>query len=323
MKTILVPLDGSAIARQSLPYVQMLATLLSARVHLLRVLSDVDRDHMLSSDSLLWYEMGHAHEPAHAHTQQVWAILQEHAVTYLDVQAQPLRYAGFDVTTEVRIGLPAEQIPRVAARAAVTLMVMATHGYSGLRRWALGSVTDKVVQSTQTPVFVVRGTETDPPEPVSLKRVMVPLDGSELSRQALPCALELATCARAELLLLRAMGPRLQEFYEVGGISGQGMPLYNEVQRAEQRRQATGDLDATAGKLRHYDLSIATHVMDGYPAEVIVDEAARHHVDAIVMATHGYGGLQRWALGSVADKVLHATTTPLVFIHAHAHEGKN
>ncbi len=247
-------------------------------------------------------------------------MLQEYAVTYLEVQAQPFRHAGFDVTTEVCIGLPAEQITAVAVRESATLMVMATHGYSGLRRWALGSVTDKVIQTTPTPVFVVRGTETELPEPVSLKRVMVPLDGSELSRQALPCALELATCARAELLLLRAMGPYLQEFYEVGGISGQEMPLYNEVQWAGQRRQATGDLDMMAGKLRHYNLSITTQVVDGYPAEVIVDEAARHHVDAIVMATHGYGGLQRWALGSVADKVLHATTIPLVFIHAHEGE---
>ncbi|MFP4435789.1 MAG: universal stress protein [Chloroflexaceae bacterium] len=320
MKTVLVPLDGSAIARHSLPYVQMLATLLSARIHLLRVISDVDRDHMLSSDSLLLYDMGHAREMAHERTQRVWAMLQEHAVTYLEAQAQPLRHAGFDVTTEVRIGMPSEQIVRVAARESVTLMVMATHGYSGLRRWALGSVTDKVVQTTQTPVFVVRGTETELTEPVYLKRLMVPLDGSELSRQALPCALELATCAHAELLLLRAMGPRLQEFYEVAGMSGQAVPLYNEVQWAEQRRQVTRDLDATAGKLRHYDLSIATHVMDGYPAEVIVDESARHNVDAIVMATHGYGGLQRWALGSVADKVLHATSTPLILVRAHAGE---
>lgn len=320
MKTVLVPLDGSAIARHSLPYVQMLATLLSARIHLLRVISDVDRDHMLSSDSLLLYDMGHARETAHERTQRVWAMLQEHAVTYLEAQAQPLRHAGFDVTTEVRIGMPPEQIVRVAARESVTLMVMATHGYSGLRRWALGSVTDKVVQTTQTPVFVVRGTETELTEPVYLKRLMVPLDGSELSRQALPCALELATCAHAELLLLRAMGPRLQEFYEVAGMSGQAVPLYNEVQWAEQRQQVTRDLDATAGKLRHYDLSIATHVMDGYPAEVIVDEAARHNVDAIVMATHGYGGLQRWALGSVADKVLHATSTPLILVRARAGE---
>jgi nucleotide-binding universal stress UspA family protein len=318
MKTVLVPLDGSAIARQSLPYAQMLATLLSARIHLLRVISDVDRDHMLSSESLLLYDMGHAREMAHERTQRVWAMLQEHAVTYLEVQAQPLRHAGFDVTTEVRIGMPPEQIVQVAARESVTLMVMATHGYSGLRRWALGSVTDKVVQTTATPVFVVRSTETELTEPVYLKRLMVPLDGSELSRQALPCALELATCAHAELLLLRAMGPRLQEFYEVGSISGQAVPLYNQVQWTEQRRQMTRDLDATAGKLRHYDLPIATHVMDGYPAEVIVDEAARHNVDAIVMATHGYGGLQRWALGSVADKVLHATTTPLILVHAHA-----
>ncbi len=68
MNTILVPLDGSAIARQSLPYVQMLAILLSARIHLLRVLSAADRDHMLSSDSLLSWGM-RVSRPRHIHSE--------------------------------------------------------------------------------------------------------------------------------------------------------------------------------------------------------------------------------------------------------------
>lgn len=319
MKTLLVPLDGSAIAGQSLPHAQMLAKLLSARIHLLRVVSNIDRDHMLASDSVLLYDMGSALDTANEHTQHIWAMLEAHAAKYLEEQAQPLRQAGFDVTTEVRIGQPAEQIVRTAERQGMTLIIMATHGYNGLRRWALGSVTDKVVQSAKTPVFIVRGVAAAPTELPSIKRIMVPLDGSELARQALPCALELATCAHAELLLLRAVSPRLPEVYEIGGISGQGLPLYSEVNWAEQRRLVASDLDATAGKFRHYDVPIVTHVMDGHPAEVIVDETTRHHVDVIVMATHGYSGIQRWALGSVADKVLHATQTPLVLIHAREH----
>jgi nucleotide-binding universal stress UspA family protein len=61
---------------------------------------------------------------------------------------------------------------------------------------------------------------------------------------------------------------------------------------------------------------VTTSVANGHPAEVIVDEAARHAASLIVMATHGRGGLRRWALGSVADKVLHTTTTPLVLVRA-------
>lgn len=314
--TILVPLDGSAIARQILPYVQKLASVLSAQIHLLRVLSDADREHMLTSPSTVLYEMGNVVGTAQEHKQAVWAMMRDHAQGYLESQAEPLRHAGFDVAIDVRIGSPADAIVRFAEHHPTTLIAMATHGYSGLRRWTLGSVTDKVVRATTTPVFIVRGTEPEPLVTPTFKRIMVPLDGSTLARQALPCAIELATCAHAELLLLRAIPPLVLENYSFGPLGGQPMPLYTDEARTEMHNQALQEMDAVAGELRHYDLPIISHVVNGYPAEVIVDEAEQHHIDLIVMATHGYSGIQRWALGSVADKVLHATKTPLVLIHS-------
>src|SRR6266508_3328482 len=72
------------------------------------------------------------------------------------------------------------------------------------------------------------------------------------------------------------------------------------------------------GELRRQHLSVKVAVVNGHAAEVIIDEAARRGADLIVMATHGYSGLRRWAMGSVADKVLHATRTPLVLVRARA-----
>jgi nucleotide-binding universal stress UspA family protein len=80
--------------------------------------------------------------------------------------------------------------------------------------------------------------------------------------------------------------------------------------------QAAHDLVTCAANLRREQITAIPMVVTGHVAEAIVDEAARREVDIIVMATHGYGGLRRWALGSVADKVLHATTTPLVLVRA-------
>ena len=89
-----------------------------------------------------------------------------------------------------------------------------------------------------------------------------------------------------------------------------------EESQAMLQEHATVEVGEQAQALRRRDLAVRTIVLNGHAAEVIVDEATREQADLIVMATHGYSGLRRWALGSVADKVLHATTTPLVLVRA-------
>jgi nucleotide-binding universal stress UspA family protein len=187
-----------------------------------------------------------------------------------------------------------------------TLVVTASHGYSGLRRWALGSVTDRVVSTSAAPVLVVRGdTAVMPP---ALRRILVPLDGSQRSAQALPFALLLARCAGAQLTLLSVLEPPVAANPY---LTAQCRELV-ELKHA----QALGQLKATASALRAEHGAIAAIIGKGYPAEEIVATAERQGVDLIVMATHGYSGFQRWALGSVADKVLHASSTPLILVRS-------
>jgi nucleotide-binding universal stress UspA family protein len=179
-------------------------------------------------------------------------------------------------------------------------------------RWALGSTTDKVVHATSTPILIVRGAA--PARAPAINRIMVPLDGSALARQALPLATELARSARAELLLLQAVAPSIEASPSFPA-RGQLIPPLGEL-LAALRHQAASELDALADELLSHIVAVTTHVVNGHAAEVLVDEAAQRGVDLIVMATHGYSGLRRWALGSVADKVLHATTTPLILVRA-------
>jgi nucleotide-binding universal stress UspA family protein len=82
--------------------------------------------------------------------------------------------------------------------------------------------------------------------------------------------------------------------------------------------QAVRELREVADDLQQRGLIATPLVTGGEPAEVIVETAVQQHVDLIVMATHGYSGIKRWALGSVADKVAHAARTPLVLIRAQA-----
>jgi nucleotide-binding universal stress UspA family protein len=188
---------------------------------------------------------------------------------------------------------------------------MATHGYSGIKRWALGSIADKVIHATATPVFVVRGTAL---APATIGRILLPLDGSAVANQALPLAAELATQANAELVLLEAVPAALEAYPGLRPL-GRPFPQYGDVLTALQR-QAHQGLSALVQQLHQRDLAATAVVVNGHAAETIIEQATLRHADLIVMATHGYSGIKRWALGSVADKVLHATTTPLVLVRA-------
>jgi nucleotide-binding universal stress UspA family protein len=320
MKTILVPLDGSALAERVLPYVRGLAPLLGAKVCLLQSLSDADHDTMLAEGLLGAYGFIEAPEALRERRQRAWETLREHAEGYLATKALELREAGLDVETEVNVGSPAKIIVEVAQERHATLIAMATHGYGGVKRWTLGSVTDQVVHLATTPVLVVHGAAPAPQADPTFERILVPLDGSAFANQVLPIARELAATANAELVLLEAIAPSIET--QIGARPfGRPIPRYNVVLEM-LRRQATQDLSALANQQRANGLRASVVVKNGPAAEAIVDEAARCQADLIVMATHGYSGVKRWALGSVAHKVLHGVTTPILLVRAQAIESQ-
>jgi nucleotide-binding universal stress UspA family protein len=249
--------------------------------------------------------------------QRSFDIYRQNAENYLTSQAALLHGQGLDISTDVHCGPPAEVIVEIAKDNHVALIAMASHGYSGLRRWAIGSVTDKVAHATSTPMFVVRGAEHPPAGDLAFRRIMAPLDSSPLAKQALPLAAELAGGAGAKLLLLQAVLPTIEAYPSIAPL---GRPnLISPEVLAMLRAQAAKELEQVAAELRQRGVQVSTVVVNGHAAEAIVDEAKQRAVDLIVMATHGYSGLKRWALGSVADKVLHASTTPLLLVRAQEH----
>jgi len=157
MKTILVPLDGSALAEQALPYVRTLAPLLGARVQLLNVIVVNPHDGLMAEGIAAAYGVIDPLATQREREYRSLTMLIQHAEGYLDSHASLLRGHGIDVEIEVRCGPAADVIVEAAEGLGISMIAMATHGYSGLRRWALGSVTDKVVHATAVPVFVVRG----------------------------------------------------------------------------------------------------------------------------------------------------------------------
>jgi nucleotide-binding universal stress UspA family protein len=303
METILVPLDGSALAEQVLPQVRLLASLLEARVHLLRGIT--------MGESTLLSAKARSPAPAPAVCAQcAQTALCGHTDCYIAAQASALRAAGVDADADMRVGAPAAVISTAAAQSQDTLVAMVTHGHRGLRRWVRGSVADEIVHNTTAPLLLVRGSARESQAAPRLKRILVPLDGSALARQALPLAIELVARARAELILLWVVAPSIDAYLRI-------FPAEADA-RGALRDQVAEALATYADQRLTPPEQITSAVGVGPPAQAIAEEASRRHVDLIVMATHGYIGLRRWRLGSVADQVLHATTTPLLLVRSQA-----
>jgi nucleotide-binding universal stress UspA family protein len=310
MKTILVPLDGSALAERVLPYARLLARTIDARLHLLRVVTDVRHEHVPLDDPTVRAEAGVPPGATERDSAPAWEALRQFAENDLAEHAAQLRAAGLQVTSEVRVGAPAETIVEVAAACHARMIAMATHGYSGLTRWALGSVADAVLHTAAAPVLLVRGNAPPPKHASAIKRIIVPLDGSELARQALPTAIELADFARAEVVVVQAITPSIEDYLGAASPVAELRDNLRAQALHEYEQQVAGDRPA----------AVTAAVLVGHAAQAIAEEVDWRRADLIVMATHAYSGLRRWVHGSVADQLLHATTTPLLLVRGHVGE---
>src|SRR5262249_48018172 len=309
MKTILVPLDGTPLAEQVLPYVQLLAPLLGARALLLRGDTEEEQERFLEQQRRQPLVTNLLARPAVCELCTLTAQCR-HTDCYLAAQAERLRASNVDAYGDTRIGAPAAVIAESAEQWPDTLIAMATHAQSGLRRWVLGSVADTVVHDTTIPLFLVRHMERRAPPERMLRHILVPLDGSAFASQALPLAIEFAARMQAKLTLLWVAAPSIDAFMR-------GFPSEADLRRT-LHDQAVKAYRSIAGGIPTEPGPLTTAITLGPPAETIAQEAARRRAGLIVMATHGYTGLERWRLGSVADAVLRLTPTPLILVRGQA-----
>jgi nucleotide-binding universal stress UspA family protein len=172
---------------------------------------------------------------------------------------------------------------------------MSSHGYSGLERWALGSVAERVLHDAPCPVFVVRD-EALP------QRLLITLDGSPLAETVLPPALEVARLLRLPVCLLRV---------ERAPHPGESTSHALHIERAQTY------LDDRCLHLQDDGPHVETVVLQGRPAPAILDYAAHNNFDAIALATHGFSGLRRWIYGSVTAKILRAAQCSLLVVRPH------
>ncbi len=312
----LVPLDGSERAEQALPVAVRLARALGGTLILVRVAQPP----LQLATPLA--------PPLEVETRLLSENLTR-ANDYLAHVAQELDEAGVKYEKVTLVGYPAERILDAVHASGADLIILRSHGRSGLLRWALGSVAQRVVHQAATPVLVLP--EQGPMLTVDAEarrplRVLVPLDGSWLAEAALAPA---AT-------LVSALAPKGQGIVHLAQVvrhppaaSGEG-----DAPSPEARVREAGFLEAqdylsrtaeqlNRGPLAHLQVQVTWSVMvDKDVAGALVDLAQSGKTaqsaekvssfDAIAMATHGRGGLHRWVMGSNTERVLSATRLPML-----------
>lgn len=239
---------------------------------------------------------------------------------YVEAVADELR-SGAQVTATCSVlrGAPAEMIIRRAREVGADLIVMTSHGRTGLSRSWLGSVADAVMRKSSIPVLMLHpqreGKTTSRREAArGIERVLVPMDGSPLATGIVPAATDLARAARASITLLRIVPivPIVMAYEPTLPVTS--LPVVPDDAATQQLVDvATSELESVAQRL-HEETGIAidAHVaVSGHAAQAIVDQADALNVDVIAMSTHGRGA-SRLLLGSVADKVLRSSRVPVL-----------
>jgi nucleotide-binding universal stress UspA family protein len=276
---ILVPTDRSDPARRALEQAADLAARYDATITTLHVVDTRELDGGSEMDE---------------RTAAAQAELDA-AIDDLDLEPTP--------EAVVRAGIPSEEILDYADESGMDLIVMGTHGRTGVRRYLLGSVAEKVVRLSDVPVLSVHPAEVDVGT-VPFERILVPTDGSDGASVAIDCATDLATTYDAALHAVSVV--------DTGGMATDVQFDVIMDQLEERARTAVETVADAASEAGVEDTETA--VLEGRAHDVIQSYADDERIDLIVMGTHGRSGLDRYLLGSVAEKLVRTTSIPVLTV---------
>jgi nucleotide-binding universal stress UspA family protein len=282
--TILVPLDGSEHGEQALPLATKLARMSGAQLLLVR-----------ASD-------GSATDQAEAHE-------------YLTQKAEALTQSGVATQTFTPVGAATEAVVAEIDRQQPSLVVITTHGRTGIGRMIFGSVAEAILVHSHSVVLLVRGDAPD--RLASLNpgetKILVPLDGSMNAEHALNHATPLAIALDAGMVLLRVIvadSARMQHML--------ADKLTDEITSLEVK-EARDYLTTHARRLEALEMRVETVLKAGDPADTIIEHSKAPGVSIIVMSTRGQRGLKQ-IFGSVSLDVLRRGTDPVLVVHPITHE---
>jgi len=294
LRHLLVPLDGSPMAESVLSATADLVRRLSAHVTLLHI---IER----GAPKTVHGER-HLTQPAEAESYlrgvAEWFVSEGVRADFL------VHRDGADVAKSIADG---------AAEIGADLVVLCTHGWSGLRGFLFGRVAQQVLRWGTIPVLLIQPSAEGWKAPFSCRRLVVPLDGSGMAETALPAASAVAHAFEAEALLVWVV-PTVAT---VSGERGAAMKLMPSAAAAlldAEAAQAGTYLERVGARLREEGVKISVEVGRGEPIRVLLDTVAKREIDLIVIATHGRSGISAVWAGSVTSRILRYSTRPILLI---------
>jgi len=217
-----------------------------------------------------------------------WARERIGARDYLMRIERELNYHGIPTKLLVRRGNAAREIVDAANDQGCDLIVMSTRGGSKVKRWAIGGVTEQVLRMSRVPVLPVWSALARPSHG-HVRRLIVPLDGSKHAEAVISWSIRLAHLLKSKLVFLHVRSRSMEA------------PSFDAFRER---------VLSICRRLRKEGLKAEFSLQTGDPAERILMFADRN--DLILTTTHGFGGMKRWVFGSVAEKLVHAGTSPIL-----------
>jgi nucleotide-binding universal stress UspA family protein len=273
LEKILVPLDGSELSDRIVTQLRRLLVAADAKVELVQVVPS---------------------KPGH--DSKKGPDLVDGARDHLAAVARGLASGGASVSTEVLLGEPAERILDRARETKPSLVALATHGRSGIARWVRGSTAERILRASPFPLFLANPHGLAEREELRIKKILVPLDGSQRSGEILPLVSQIAELYGAEVTLFNVIEMLVTAEPVLAG------PIMTDA----EAHALLEPFRARAGKGCKVKCAL------GSSAAAIVEEAERGRYDLIAIGTHGRSGIDRWAFGSVAENVVRHAPCPLL-----------
>lgn len=290
--SVLVAVDGSDPAAAATRQAVNLARTFDATLTVLSVLEERSWAH-----DLVGVETGD--EPGRDD-------LDERTARSLDAAERLAAEAEVACRVAVERGIPNELIETYADATDADVVAMGTHGRTGLDRLLLGSVTERVLRTSDVPVLTTRAFQ---PERGDIDAILLPTDGSSCAERALDHALAHATRHDATLHALAAVDIR-----SVAAAYGAGPAVPDIID--DLREPYEQALDDVAERARDADITVETTLREATPHRVIDEYVDDHGIDLVTMGTHGRSGLERHLLGSVAERTIRTSDAPVLAVPA-------
>lgn len=285
---ILVPLDGSDLAEQVFPHVAELSKAFNSQVILIGIC-----------------------EPNESEFGQV---CQSHLYSEAENLQGIMEGSTAKVKTVVIVGKPATEILNYAEENDIGLIVMASHGRSGIMPWSLGSTVNKVLHRVGVPLLIVKVKETpvESDKAELFSRILIPLDGSERSAAVLPYVAEITKKLKSEVFLLHVVEGG-KHVHTIGGLDYVQF-RDQDIKAAETKSREY--LDKEGAKFDGTKASVRCEVRVGDCAQEIIKFASEADCNLIAMLSHGHSAIETWLHGSVTYKILQASDKNILLVPA-------